>query len=271
MDILLTDINIKGGTQPRAAMEWSVVAEYAEEYKKGTNMPPLIVFKEGKTFWLADGFHRYNAAQEAHLESINAEVKEGSKQDAIRYAIGANVAHGHRRTNADKRRAVEMALQHPEFKIMSDSVISKHCDVSDHLVAEVRSALEATSNSRGSTQTRVGKDGKQRSATSSATSQKRKKKVAAGAKGGTNRKGKPDTTEAKAKKSAAAKKAWAKRKAKQNPSPTTPQKSETSGAMGSEAKEALKTSLELCAQLLALRSKLGKEDQETVRASFASY
>jgi hypothetical protein len=47
------------------------------------------------------------------LAKISADVREGSRRDAILYAVGANASHGLKRTNRDKRNAVRVLLKDP--------------------------------------------------------------------------------------------------------------------------------------------------------------
>jgi ParB-like chromosome segregation protein Spo0J len=81
--------------------------------RDGAQFPPLVVLHDGEAYWLAEGFHRFNAAREAELETIACEVRSGSLRDAILHSAGANATHGLRRTNADKRRAVSILLEDP--------------------------------------------------------------------------------------------------------------------------------------------------------------
>ncbi|GEM_PF-2445208 len=67
--------------------------------------------------------------------------------------------YGHRRTNADKRRCVEIALREFANK-MSSNAIAKMCGVHDGLVASVRQTQLPESGSS----TRLGLDGKERPA-----------------------------------------------------------------------------------------------------------
>jgi predicted nucleic acid-binding protein len=62
--IPLESIRIDGGTQIRLEIRTDVVQEYAELIAK---LPPITVFFDGSTYWLADGFHRYHAARMAVL------------------------------------------------------------------------------------------------------------------------------------------------------------------------------------------------------------
>ena len=63
-----------------------------------------------------------------------------SKIDPNEICIDANIPRGLRRTNADKRRAVEMLLSDPECERWSDRQIAKHCAVQHQMVGTVRTA-----------------------------------------------------------------------------------------------------------------------------------
>ena len=113
LDDLVTE-----GLQIRCAIDKDVVAEYAEAMKDGAKFPPVIVFKEDRkprkgkqvpNLYLADGFHRVGAAEELGHDEIEADVREGGFNEALKYALHANAEHGLRRTNADKWHALEVA------------------------------------------------------------------------------------------------------------------------------------------------------------------
>lgn len=134
-------IRIDGGTQPRAEINNDAVSEYAESVKGGTEFPPIVVFWDGVSYWLGDGFHRVHAFRTAGRASINADVREGTQRDAILFSVGANTNHGLRRTNADKRKAVETLLNDEEWGAWSNNHIAKQCGVSLDLVNRARSSL----------------------------------------------------------------------------------------------------------------------------------
>lgn len=134
----IAEIHIDGGTQPRANIDESVVAEYAAAIEAGAAFPPLTVVFDGKKHWLADGFHRILALERLNRTHAECVVKKGTLDDAKWLAAGANVSHGLRRTNADKRAAVLMALATEKGKGASDSAIAKWCGVTDKLVADCR-------------------------------------------------------------------------------------------------------------------------------------
>ncbi len=118
--------------------------------------------------WLKDP-NLWEHATERQRTFIEATIRLGSMQkvaeelkvrtsvisEALKCALGANIAHGHRRTNDDKRRCVEIALV--EFANMSSRAIAEMCGVSGDFVNRQRQL----SSNDNSTTTRTGKDGKQ--------------------------------------------------------------------------------------------------------------
>lgn len=133
-----------GGTQMRAGMDAATITEYEEAIKgvDGWPFPPVVVYHDGEKYWLADGFHRVNAAHRSGKHTaIPAEVKAGTRRDAILYAAGANASHGLRRTNGDKRRAVEVMLRDAEWSQWSDREIGRQCAVSHMFVSNLRKEL----------------------------------------------------------------------------------------------------------------------------------
>jgi len=146
----LAKITADPAIQSRASLAEGTVAEYAEQYRAGAEMPPVTLFFDGSTHWLADGFHRAQAAKAAGLAEIAVDVHSGSLHDARMFSAGANIIHGLRRTNADKRRAVEMLLSDPECAGWSNEQIARHCQVSTFLVAEMREHLREIGDSSGS-------------------------------------------------------------------------------------------------------------------------
>lgn len=139
MTIALGKVNIGGGTQSRVALNEEVVSDYADVIRKGGTLPPVVVFHDGGAYWLADGFHRFHAHRQARAEDIEADVHTGTKRDAVLYSVGANAHHGLRRSNDDKRRAVQTLLDDAEWSQWSDRQIAEACGVSPPFVAAVRS------------------------------------------------------------------------------------------------------------------------------------
>jgi hypothetical protein len=153
------DLRRDGGTQVRAEMKPETVDAYAEALSEGADFPPVVAFFDGEVYWLADGFHRVLAHEKAGLVDVLAEVLNGSKRDALFFAIGANAKHGLNRTNQDKRRAVEFLLKDNAWASNSDNWIASVAHVSQPFVGKVRADLAATYNGYKSTE-RTGKDGR---------------------------------------------------------------------------------------------------------------
>lgn len=157
MAIALADIRTDGGTQSRAELSRETISDYAEVFTSGAAMPPVVAFYDGESYWLADGFHRCSGARAAGLTEILADVRQGSRRDAVLYSVGANDTHGLRRTNADKRRAVTLLVRDEEWSAWSDKVIADRCGVSREFVNRIRAEQPVIGS-----QVRTGADGKTR-------------------------------------------------------------------------------------------------------------
>jgi hypothetical protein len=153
--IPLGSIRLDGGTQPREQIDLFTVEEYAQAMRDGATFPPAEVVYDGESYWLWDGFHRYQGASLAGLVVIACNVREGTVEDARWLALAANKTHGLRRTPADKRRAVEQALSHPHSAALSDAQVADHCGVSREFVCRVRPTCD-----RSQVESRTGRDGR---------------------------------------------------------------------------------------------------------------
>lgn len=148
--VALDELRVDGGTQPRARMDQGTVEEYAEFLRGNPNkdLPPgsSVLDPEGR-HWLYDGFHRREAYGLAGRKDMPVVVVDGSQRQAVFLSLAANAAHGLKRTNDDKRRAVETMLLDTEWAKWSDRKIAAHCAVSNHFVADVRKSLTVNSPS----------------------------------------------------------------------------------------------------------------------------
>ena len=157
--LLLDQIRIDGGTQPRVEISNDLVAEYTEQLRSGTEFPPVTTFFDGAAYWLADGFHRYHAHLRLKLKEIAAEVNKGGQREALLYAVGANAEHGQRRTNRDKHKAVvtmltnKLVSQDANGKPLSDSEIARLCKVHQVTVGRIRKELSYTKHKIGTSRT----------------------------------------------------------------------------------------------------------------------
>jgi hypothetical protein len=111
------DLSRHAESQIRAKADPQLVAEYAEAMLEGAEFPPVIIFQDTDGYrHLADGHHRVDAAALAALKDtrrsaeVLAEIRPGTLDDALRYAMRANVQHGKRMSDADYARAIGIAL-----------------------------------------------------------------------------------------------------------------------------------------------------------------
>lgn len=152
----LDDIKLDDAIQCRVAISNATVNEYAERMQAGDKFPPLVVYFDGSTYLLADGFHRCYAARKSGWSTFPTDLRSGGRKEAIRHALQANASHGLARSNLDKRRGVTLALR--EFSGLSDHAIADLCKVSQPFVSNLRRELKTVISS----EKRVGRDGKTR-------------------------------------------------------------------------------------------------------------
>lgn len=157
VSIEVNDIRMDGGTQTRAEIDVAVVSEYGESMRSGANFPAPVVFFDGTDKWLADGFHRIEAAKAIGRRCISCDVRQGDRRAAILFSVGANASHGLRRSNADKVRAVRVLLGDDEWSKKSDRWIAEKCGVSHTFVAKLRGESDGNRCHQRET-----KDGKRR-------------------------------------------------------------------------------------------------------------
>ena len=137
--ILLKVLLLAAETQSRTELKVGLVEEYAEAMREGNIFPPVEIILEGGTAWVCDGWHRVLAARLINAEgTIDANVTAGTLNDAIWHAAAANRAHGQRRTNADKARAVMLALKAKPDS--TNKVLAEHCGVSEQTICNYLAA-----------------------------------------------------------------------------------------------------------------------------------
>lgn len=138
----------KGGTDPAIVLEYRAVLD---------ELAPVLLFREAPDlYWLADGHHTLSAHAAEGRTEIRATVREGDKRAAFLAAAGANQGHGLRRSNEDKRNAIEALLADPEWRGWSNVRIAKVCGCTDKTVGEVKRNLGISEVER------TGEDGKVR-------------------------------------------------------------------------------------------------------------
>ena len=156
VELSLSEIHVDEKFQCRTEVNERTVADYAERMLEKDVFPPVVVFDVDGKYILADGFHRFRAAEKAKRQTIAAVTMQGSARDALLFGIRANVSHSSLRfNNRDKRRAVELVLR--ADATMSDRALAELCRVSHTYVAGIRAELATVATSKS----RTGRDGKQ--------------------------------------------------------------------------------------------------------------
>jgi hypothetical protein len=88
----ITDLLANAPIDPKAQLDAARVKRYAEILAA---LPPVVVFDTGEGLLLVDGYHRVSAARCRGLETIEADVRQGSRHDALQYATRVGAAqHG---------------------------------------------------------------------------------------------------------------------------------------------------------------------------------
>lgn len=121
-----------------AHVDSSVVEEYREAMELEAVFPPIVAYYDGVDYWLADGFHRIEAARSLKKKKLDVEVRKGTVRDAQLYAMQANLKHGARATRADKEKAVLFLLKDEEWSKWSQGDIAKQAGVAPSTVANIR-------------------------------------------------------------------------------------------------------------------------------------
>lgn len=134
----LSSITLDDEIQSRCQIYGDVVARYAEAMRRGEEFPPITVFYNGSSFWLVDGFHRFQAKKEIGSHKILAVISQGDRQDAILHATRANIESKLQLTEADIHKNVYKLIGHPEWRRWSDKEIADQCGTNEKHVHRLR-------------------------------------------------------------------------------------------------------------------------------------
>jgi N6-adenosine-specific RNA methylase IME4/DNA-binding CsgD family transcriptional regulator len=136
--IPLASIRTDGGTQSRTELIPEKITEYAQLMLEGTVFPPIILFYDGSDYWLGDGFHRCHSAEQIDRKLIDAEIRQGTRRDAVLYSMEANTRHGIPLSLSDRKRCAKMLLEDEEWRQMSNREIGRRCGLSPSTVGSLR-------------------------------------------------------------------------------------------------------------------------------------
>ena len=150
-----------GGTQMREAISEVTVITYAEHMQDGAQFPPIVVFNDGSDYWLADGFHRAGGYERAGIENVPAEVIEGTRLDAVKYALHANATNGKPRTSGDLKKAYDAAVNNGICKAADTKEVIKLLNCSTGRAKELtKTAREQEKEQRNAEIFRLHEEGK---------------------------------------------------------------------------------------------------------------
>ena len=88
-EIGIDDLLGSQAADPDAHLDPDRVEHYVEA---GDDVEPVVVFDTGEGLLLVDGYHRVAAAKLRGATSIAAEVRHGTRRDALRYAVERGAA-----------------------------------------------------------------------------------------------------------------------------------------------------------------------------------
>lgn len=162
--VFLEEVALEKSPMVRADLRPEVIEEYAAIYRRDKHrLPPIELFlnKDDKHYLVGDGMHRLQAMRSLTFKAAQCNVHEGGFEDALKFALMANEAHGIRRSQADKRRCIEEAIK--QWPKCSNVQIAKLAAVDDHTVKSVRDWLESQGVVKEEP-IREGRDGKKRAA-----------------------------------------------------------------------------------------------------------
>lgn len=108
----LDAVSFDDRVQPRAALSPAAIERYAERYRHGQDMHPLVCFLEGDVYWAAAGFTRRAAARRAGLGRLPFWVRPGTYLEARAFARADNLRHlGEPLTREDRQRMARGAVE----------------------------------------------------------------------------------------------------------------------------------------------------------------
>lgn len=135
--LALDTVVIDRTIQPRVRLNDETIAAYTEMYRAVTgteedpdSLPPLQVMTVDEVQVLTDGFHRHAAAIRAGRTTLRCVVSTGTRQDAIREAVLANLTNALQYTRQDREQVLERLLDDPIYGAKSTRDLGKLLGIS---------------------------------------------------------------------------------------------------------------------------------------------
>jgi hypothetical protein len=134
------DINPRAWLAPSAVETYSAL--YREHEGKDTPLPPLDVFYLDEAYYVTDGHHRLEAAQQASLTTLQCRVFRGTRQEAFMHAVSANAGRGVPFGPMDYERIITRMLSYPDTSKLSNRQIARRIGCSHTRVNQLRPRVE---------------------------------------------------------------------------------------------------------------------------------
>lgn len=132
-ELFLSDIIVDEEIQVRVGgLDAETLAQYIAVLENEGELPAITVFRDdADEHYLADGFHRYRAHVETAKTTIKCFVRDGNREAAIEFAESANLEHGLKLSNEDKKNILFRRLERGhEWKTFSARELGRLLGVS---------------------------------------------------------------------------------------------------------------------------------------------
>ncbi len=163
-ELNLNEIIVDAAIQVRVGgLDNDTLEAYVAVLENGGELPPIIVFRDDAgEHYLADGFHRYAAHEQVGKAIIKAFVRDGNRDQALDFAEGANLEHGLKLSNEDKKNILFRRLArkgHP-WLTLSNGQLAQALGVSKMSIGRWMQEFSAVTNVTPDRSHVVGTDGK---------------------------------------------------------------------------------------------------------------
>jgi hypothetical protein len=126
VDMPIDRITVDQRLQMRNGLDEDWVGQMVQKLEEDGDIDqPIVVYRDGETFWLADGFHRVEAYRRAGRTEIEAEIIDGDFDAAVIHAEKANLNHG-KNLSPDERRNIMYARIERNYQITLENGKSIH-------------------------------------------------------------------------------------------------------------------------------------------------
>lgn len=113
MKVALQEITVDPTVHIRQKLDAETIERYMEVLDE---LPPVVLYKLDGELIMADGFHREAAAERLGRSKVEAEIRQGTRDEALEYAVRANVSHGKALSSEEYREAVRRLRRlHPNW------------------------------------------------------------------------------------------------------------------------------------------------------------